>query len=343
MIRRLTQCRRNELLSKAMFHSTAGATSNVLKRSDRELFLENSVLSLDSQSDDQKLSFLSSASVPLKQCPPKIIATEETAKLLALSKKTPKVLTCQYNRPFSLGNLKLELLPSGFVLGGASLYLETNRERILYAPSIQIQKLGIFRQAQAKAADTLILGAHHLPNSGSQQQTRKKQKAAIQEHVSRCLAEELWPTIYCETHSIAPELTQLLSTMEIPLRVHRFIYKVNKLYEASGFTLGKYSQATEKTRAGAVSIFPLNQVRGDGLYQLSTSPGAIIVQDTHESLNIFELDRASDIRNLGEFLDTVKPEKLMFTGPYAKEHIQLAKTFAPSVMPLNSYEQRPLF
>lgn len=94
---------------------------------------------------------------PVKTQGPQVIATEETLKVYEAFHKRPNSLVCQYNRPFSIGRLKMELLPSGVVLGGASLYVEKDNTRFLYAPVVQTQKIDAVRQMQLKKGNN----SHH--------------------------------------------------------------------------------------------------------------------------------------------------------------------------------------
>src|SRR4051812_41501371 len=128
-------------------------SSIVVKQTDDGLHLADSILWFDSQLSGD-LSFLSSASSNYLPKVPQVIATEETIKILEACRKKPNALVCQYNRPFSIGRLKMELLPSGCVLGGASLYVETGNGRLLYAPQLQPNRIPTVRQMQLKRAST---------------------------------------------------------------------------------------------------------------------------------------------------------------------------------------------
>src|SRR5690349_6055959 len=88
-----------------------------LRSLNRGLHLKSSILCLDAQIDGQ-LTFLSSASELMKAIGMRVIATEETTKILETFGLKTNSLICQYNRPFSLGKLSMELLPSGHCLGG---------------------------------------------------------------------------------------------------------------------------------------------------------------------------------------------------------------------------------
>ena len=141
------------------------------------LHLKDSILWLDAYSTGQ-LSFLSVARESIKNLLPQVIATEETVKVLEAFRKKPNALVCQYNRPFSIGQLKMELLPSGHSFGGALLYLETGHQSLLYAPSLQTLKIPTHRQLQLKKAKTLILKAQTPDPLQSPSKTRNREKEA---------------------------------------------------------------------------------------------------------------------------------------------------------------------
>ena len=56
--------------------------------------------------------------------PEKIIATPETIRLLGNKVRNAVLLSCPYHRPFSLGNLQVELIPSGHMLGSAQMVVD---------------------------------------------------------------------------------------------------------------------------------------------------------------------------------------------------------------------------
>ena len=77
------------------------------------------------------LSFVSHAGQPLPGPHRQLLCTERTLRLLSLGEKdAPKdALQSPYSRPFSLGGLRLELFPSGYLPGAASLLLSLPGER----------------------------------------------------------------------------------------------------------------------------------------------------------------------------------------------------------------------
>jgi len=67
-----------------------------------------------------------------------LLATELTLALLgpAGARLKAHALPAGYGRPFSLGDLRLEMFPSGFIPGAASLLCEHDGRRIVYAGAI---------------------------------------------------------------------------------------------------------------------------------------------------------------------------------------------------------------
>jgi putative mRNA 3-end processing factor len=80
----------------------------------------------------------------------------EPAKLW-LGKKADGALTPQFSRPFSLGELRLELYPSGLNFDSASLLVDVKGHRVAYAGSIAPWA----DDFELRAADTVILDTRY--------------------------------------------------------------------------------------------------------------------------------------------------------------------------------------
>ncbi|MCX6126028.1 MAG: hypothetical protein NTV34_14945 [Proteobacteria bacterium] len=231
-----------------------------LKSTDDGLHIADSILWLDSHLNGE-LSFLSSASALTRSKVPQVIATEETVKILEACRKKPAALVCQYNRPFSIGRLKMELLPSGSILGGASLYVETEKGRVLYAPCLQPHPIATVRKMQVKKANALILGAFHPDPHQSMPNRRKAGQ---------------YPVLLCDPISTAQEITKLLSEAQIPVSVHPTIFRVNKVYESCGSTLGQYSLMKKRRGPPRVLLLPKSR-RGKAVFSVRGHDGPIFV------------------------------------------------------------------
>lgn len=322
-----------------------------VRQTDDGLHLENSILWFDSQAGGE-LSFLSSA-ITIQQQPkvPQVIATEETIKILETYRKRPNALVCQYNRPFSIGRLKMELLPSGCVLGGASLYVETDKGRLLYAPQLQTQRIPTMRQMQLKKAHTLILGTWH-PDPSSPLPNRRKEKDRLLETAHQHIKNGQFPVVLCEPMSIAQELTKMFTDEGIPVATHDAIFKVNKIYESFGSKLGEYTRVSRRQPKQKVTILPLPNRRtylnvagyGDApVLSIESSVDPTPHQELNKLKSRFIISPSCDGSEVKEIVSLVAPKELYIFGPYAKRYVEGLQGTAPIIRPLFVNDQPTLF
>ena len=155
------------------------------------LFLDDFILSFDS-CRSKHISFLSSALNPFLDISARIFATEETLRILEVFNRKPNALVCQYNRAFSVGKLRIELLPSGGILGGASLFVETEGTSLLYAPLLRSKGFLSLRSMQLKSANFLILNALH-PVNISAKVKRKNEIERLLIRIEKDIQSGNWP------------------------------------------------------------------------------------------------------------------------------------------------------
>lgn len=93
-----------------------------------------------------------------------LIGSRETLALLARSDARARPaaqLAVPYDRPFTLGTVRLELIRSGHGLGGASLLAQVDGTRILYAGRIDPRGGGLGGLAAMRTCDVLVVAAVH--------------------------------------------------------------------------------------------------------------------------------------------------------------------------------------
>jgi hypothetical protein len=325
-----------------------------LKSTEDGLHIADSILWLDSQLSGD-LSFLSSAAALSQTRVPQVIATEETVKILEACRKKPHALVCQYNRPFSIGRLKMELLPSGSVLGGASLYVETDKGRILYAPCLQPNSIATVRKMQVKKANVLILGAFH-PDPNQSMPNRRKEKERLTTTIKEHLAQGRAPVVLCDPIATAQEVTKLLHDAGIPVAVHPTIYRINRVYESFGSMLGPYAVVGKRHSGQRVLILPKSR-RTNNMHPVKDNAGPFLTiedalpqfrRDTTDAFqtkvtDTFYLSTHCDGPELKAIIQLVAPKELYFFGPYAKRYVQEMKDAATRVRPLYVDDQPTLF
>ena len=305
------------------------------------IHLDGSILWLDSQYSGD-LSFLSNAYANQGRFHSRVIATEETIKILEVYRKRPHSLICQYNHPFAIGPLNMELLPSGVGLGGASLWVETKNKQIIYAPSLQMQKTDISHQMQIRPAEVLVIGAKK-PFNTKAPVNRRKVKDSIVQKVQELLKEGQKPVILCEAFPTAQELTKALSENNVPIAAAPTISRINRIYETYGLPLGEFKAFHNDQDREGVLLLPMDQYRWNGKKPLPLGP-LINVFDTQSAPEVagvfrkshanFYLPSSCEGSEYKDIASQVKPQILYIFGPYAKDYAIHLKNAAPFVKPL---------
>ncbi len=98
-----------------------------------------------------------------------LIATTETLALLGA--RADSHLAAPLRRPFTLGTVRLELLPSGYAVGAAALAVDASGHRVLYAGAVAPTGRGLGGAAELRPCDTLVVAApygadHHRFDAG---------------------------------------------------------------------------------------------------------------------------------------------------------------------------------
>ena len=313
---------------------------------DDGVHFDDSQLWLDSKKNGE-LSFLSSASFVRERYKNQIIVSEESYKLLKLYNPQLKALTCQYNRPFSIGRYNLELFPSGNILGGASLSIEAEKEKILYAPLYSDAKPFLTRASQAPQADYLVIKANYY-ETNRPTVNRKKELERLISQVRTCLIENKIPIIFSPLLHSSNELCKAFSKEEINTTVHKHIYDINKIYESFGYDVGQYNLwNTEKLPSNTVLILP-KSCRSQKILQFSKNREFFFVNNgidlshNHKTEQIFNLPLADMGTNISALIKKVQPKKTFIFGPYANKVIQAQKLTKESIEVLYPFNQKSL-
>jgi hypothetical protein len=337
----------------ARLHEIAGVADG--------LHLVDSILSFDSF-DGGLLSFVSSTLVGYKKqyIKPQIIASEETFRLLNLQGKSQSPLICQYNRPFSVGHLKMELLPAGNVVGGASLHVENQHGRLLYAPALQPFHTGIVRRMQIKKAETLILRAVMPPEKKLVGATRGRERERLLTLVSEHLSVGRTPIIIAESYAIAPEIIKFLTDHGIPLAVHASIATTLRQYRDLQLPDGLVTRFNRRHRMGKTLILPdyaanrflltenihrkhpciwVHAYSGEYPWEYAKA----VKSDLEQTADSVYLSLGSDLGNMKEVIKAVQPRQVFFFGPYAKKYAEECSDMVAAVRPIYYDFQPALF
>jgi hypothetical protein len=158
-----------------------------------------------------------------------ILTTEATLGLLGPfgERLRGQALVTPYGRPFTLGDLRLELFPSGYRPGAASLLCEREGRRLVYAGPIG-------EGGEVRAADALCLDAR-FADPGTTFPERSLAEASLRAR-AQARADARAPVFLIDPLPLAPVVARVLAAAGVPLRAHRAIVDVVgafKLVEAA--------------------------------------------------------------------------------------------------------------
>ena len=150
-----------------------------------------------------------------------ILATEATLALLGPfgERLRAQTLVVPFGRPFALGDLRLEIFPSGFMPGAASLLCERDGRRVVYAgPVGQVDPDG---RAELRAADAVCIDARFAAR-----EIVFPERAAAEEALRAIACDRSAsgaPLFLIEPPALAPVIARILGAADVPLRAHRTI------------------------------------------------------------------------------------------------------------------------
>lgn len=116
--------------------------------------------------------FLSSADRAGRSGHGQLIATSITLALIGARDKGH--LAVPLRQRFTLGTVRLELIPSGRGLGAAALYADVTGKTVLYAGAVRTTASGVGDAAEVRAADAVVVAApygepdHRFPPLGAE-------------------------------------------------------------------------------------------------------------------------------------------------------------------------------
>lgn len=154
-----------------------------------------------------------------------LCATAETLALLggAEGRRQPEsVLAVPYARPFTLGTRRIELIRSGAGLGGASLLVDIDGMRVVYAGAIDVRGGGLGGVADVRSCDTVILDAA-LAAPGVVFEPTAALIERLVDHVRATLAAGGTAVLLVSSPARGLDVAAALSAAAIPIAAHRAI------------------------------------------------------------------------------------------------------------------------
>jgi putative mRNA 3-end processing factor len=199
-----------------------------------------------------------------------ILTTVETLALLEPDGDRPRsrALIVGYGRPFALGGLRLELLPSGHLPGAAALLCESGDRRILYAGAVRMGTPACGASPGAvRAADALCIDA----TFGHPRFTflAREEAAAVACRFARASREAgCAPVLLAAPFGPAQDVAPALAAEGWKLRGHRSMVAAAAAYRRAGVDSPAIMRFSGSLGRDEVLLWPAAHRRAGGLGRL---------------------------------------------------------------------------
>ena len=298
-----------------------------------------------------RFSFISSANIGKFVPSEKVIATPETIRLIEKKIRKSVVLACPYNRPFTIGSVQAELIPSGHMLGSAQIEIQKSGKTIIYTGDINLRQSLTSETAQVKGCHILILKcAYGSPKYGFP--PAEEVINSLSGFIDSALSSGSVPVLLAEAFGIAEELVKRLGAAGYRLGVHRSIFGAMKIYEEFGVGFDGCELFKPKKTEGRVLVFPLKPGAKEIGDIRNKRVGAVIESAPDEQSylktlygadEVFPLSNRAGFRDLLKFVESAGPEKVFLTGAESSGFARTLRKMGFEAVPLEKPTQLRLF
>lgn len=319
-----------------------------LEHSSGGLHLADSVLWFDADRR-RELSFISSAHADFVGKHRRILATEQTVKILTRGSGRIEALTSPYRRSFALGPLELEMHPAGRMLGSAQLLVQREGRRILYTNDFHTAKQSTCERAKPIECDVVALPATH-GHPSFRFPDREEVLEQIVGFVDRAFEEKHTPVLVAPPLGLAQELMYFLVKRGVRIRAHRSIHDVAKVYAELGVNLLPVKRLQAKPARDEVVMVPpilrhSTQIRKLDRHRTALVSGRAVEPDHVFHMRVdaaYPLAEAADYDELLAFVKATGAEEVYLTSGYVDELAEALREGGRKVYPLVRPEQLAL-
>ncbi len=254
-----------------------------------------------------------------------ILATRETARLFEHRYGKAKFNILEYNRPKILKGVKVQLFPSGHILGGAQILMERDGTKIVYTGDFKLRKSLTAEKAEIKKCDILIMEStfgrpRYVFPHPQQIHTRMIQ------FVEDAQAKGEIPIFLAYSLGKAQEAMKILSNRGFKLFVHPTIYNIVKIYEEFGVKFKNYELFQTGNLGDRVLIVPPQMKRSRMIENIPRKRMAMLTGWAMDSgvINHVRGDEAiplsdhADFSELIQYVKKAQPEKIYTMHGFAE-------------------------
>lgn len=229
---------------------------NITKAGYHGILLPDFNIGFDYSGTDTQHTFISHAHADHmpKNRGSSVYCTENTKKLMQRRGYKGEATALEFGKPLEIENARITLYPAGHILGSAMVYVETDRESVLYT--------GDYRTPPSPASEGFAIpekvdhfiteATFSLPiyNWSSHDELSRE----IQNFAARTLEDGYTPVFLAYNLGKAQEVMHMLAPLGHPLQVHGAAYKMCDVYEEAGIDLGTYAPYDRASCEGNILI-----------------------------------------------------------------------------------------
>ncbi len=186
----------------------------------------------------------------------KVLCTQATARLAQRRLARADLLVSPCSRPFSLGELTIELFPAGHMLGSASVLVGHGGRAIVYAGDIHLPGARTAERAQVRPCDTLVVSCPY-GDPALRMPDREEAEAAVLKWVGRTLDDGATPVLLADRLGKAQDLLHLLGEAGVPVRTHRSIHEAMAIYQEFGRSFPGVRRFRGTPARGEAVVWPI--------------------------------------------------------------------------------------
>lgn len=262
-------------------------------------------------------SFVSHAHVDHAVRHKEILSTKETARLYEHRFGKAKFNILEYNRPKRIDGAKVELFPSGHILGGAQILIEKGGVKIVYTGDFKLRGSLTALKAEIKRCDLLILeSTFGLPQYKFPRPQEIYERMV--EFVEDAQTSGQIPVFLAYSLGKAQEAMKILSNRGYKLSVHGTIYNIAKIYEEFGVKFKNWEHYQAGNLEGKVLIVPPWANRSRLVENIPRKRIAVLTgwAIDAKATNYFGVDEAiplsdhADFSELMEYVKKAQPKKI---------------------------------
>jgi Cft2 family RNA processing exonuclease len=219
-----------------------------------------------------------------------------------------------------LGQLRLELFPSGHILGSASLLVTHKDKRIVYAGHINPRTSPLAERLELRNCDILVLACPFGQRRFAFPPHEQVSQSLVR-FVAQTIEQECTPVILCSPIGEAQEVIALLLEGGIRCRVHRRIYAACQVYHQAGYLPEGVRSFMGQPGAKEALIWPVALRNSPSLARLPDIRRALVsglALDEEAAKHLacdatFPLSAHSDYAGLLEYVQACKPGQVVLT------------------------------